>query len=194
MLDGLPTSQSVTMTDSYTNSYTRLGTANIANIGQVDVWIGKVTTSGPSFTVTASNLGNTTASIIAEEWNGALYAVDVTKSATDNSGSSTSISTGASASTNYSEAIVFVAAAINSSSTTYTVGSGYSNLTSVVSSPSKLATESKTISVAGAQTGTFTISAGQQWVTVLVVVPQAGGSFGRQIGSVGGMSRSEVAN
>lgn len=176
MADGLASSTQLTMTDLAGNTYTRLATSNINTIDQVDIWIGRVVKSVPSFTVTAGNLGNTTAAIVAEEWSGVLNMADVTATANDATGSSTA-ATATTPATAYSQAIVWVVCAINSSAITYTLGSGYTNLSQVTSNPSKLGVESKIITIGGTQTGNFTLSSGIDWMLCVATIPAGGGSL-----------------
>lgn len=193
MADGLAANQTFTMTDSAGNTYTRLVSNSSAGLDQVDIWACYNNKSGASHTITGGNLQNTTAAIIAEEWTGVMNIAD-TINAQSLTGASTAVSTGA-LTPQSTAGLVFVACAINSSAITYTVGGGFSNLTSVTSSPSKLATESKIMSGGGAQTGTMTLSSGNDWFVCMVVIPENGGSPGAPYIRVGdGMSRSEVAN
>lgn len=166
MLDGQASAQTTTMVDSAGNTYTRRGTEFLTSIDQVDIWQTTVTKTGAGVTVTAGGLGNTTASLIAEEWVGTLV-FDKTTQALDASGTSTAINTGATATTTAANELVIVAASASSATAAFTVGSSYSGLTQKVSSPSTLATESKIVTSTGTQTGTFTLGAGAQWTAVI---------------------------
>lgn len=194
MADGLAASTLFTVTDTASNTYSRVATTNVANTDQVDIWVCYRNNGGASHTITAGNLGNTTAAIVAEEWSPSLGMVDVSKVATDVTGTSTAITTGASAVPSYNTGIVWVAAASASSTANYTVGAGFSNLTSVTSNPSKLGVESAIILSGGAQTGLMTLSVGATWLVAMVVIPPNGSKFEPYFTVGNGMSRSETAN
>lgn len=166
MLDGQTTAQTTSVTDTAGNGYVRIGTVFLTSVTQVDIWSAVITNPGTGVTITANGLGNTTASLLAEEWSN-IGAFDKTIQASDNSGTNTAVSTGASATTTFANEFVWVAGSAASSTATFTAGSGYSNKQQKVSSPSTLATESKIVSSTGTQTGTFTLGAGTSWAAVL---------------------------
>lgn len=170
--DGLPQSVYLKVTDTAGNQYVRIGTANINAVDQVDIWACWNTKAQASNIITVSGLPNTTAAIVAEEWSGLPldFSFDVTIKATDNTGTSTAVNSGTSTSTNYLNEIVWNAVFFSSSTATATVGTGYSNLTTVTSSPSKIAVQSKTVSALGTQNALMTLSAGASWGSVLVTI------------------------
>lgn len=172
MADGLARFQQLTVTDLAGNQYIRLGSANINAVGQVDIWATWTIKGVASHTITAGNLANTTAAIIAEEWSGfpSTNSFDASKSATDNTGTSTAVASGSTGITQQSNELLFSATFFASNTVTATVGAGYSNLNTVTSSPSKLSAQSQVVVATGTQSATLTLSAGASWGTILVTV------------------------
>lgn len=172
LADGLAKFQQLTVTDNAGNAYVRLGSANINAVDQVDIWAAWSIKGVASHVITAGNLANTTAAIIAEEWSGApsCNSFDQLKTATDNTGTSTAVASGSTLTTQYPNELLWSATFSASSTVTATVGAGYSNLTSVTSSPSKIFVQSQVVAATGTQSAALTLSAGSSWGTVLVTI------------------------
>lgn len=176
LVDGLAASTTFTMVDSVGNSYSRLSTSNQNNIDQVDMWLATNVTGGSGITITAGNLGGTTAAIIAEEWSGVSTvtpssALDQQTTATNTS--TTAVSVGpTSATTTANDVIWYVVG--SSGSVTNTTATGFSNATSVVSNPSTLLVQSKVVSSTGTQSASSTLSSAQSWEALVVAVKGSG--------------------
>lgn len=173
MLDGQATTEPTTMTDNKGgNTWTRLSTAFLTGVGQVDIWGCVVTNGGAGMTVTAGALANTTAALVIEEWSGAA-ASSILDQQTSGTGTGTTASPGTTAATTNANDLIWMAVG-NSATGAATVGSGFSNLTGEVSNPSKLWVQSKTVAATGTQTGSMTLPSAS-YEACLVAIKAAGG-------------------
>lgn len=176
--DGIANAQPLTMTDNAGNHYFLLGRARIQSVDQVDIWGAWSIKGATSHVITAGNLGNTTSSIIAEEWSGlpSLKSLDISISASDNTGTSTAVNSGTSGTTDWPNEMLWSATVASSATATATAGSGYSNLTTKVSSPSTLYVQSQVVAAQGTLSGALTLSTGASWITILVSVADSTGA------------------
>lgn len=172
----------ITVIDSKGNTWTRVRSDAIAATLDLETWYSRITTGGASYKVTASdNGGGVDSSIICEEWSGeAASPVDVNQGATDNTGLSGALNSGATSATSQANEVV-IGGGATAGAPTYTVGSGYSNMNRVATTFTSLAFESKIVSATGAQTATLTAGAAGSWgmhvATFKELVPAAT-SFG----------------
>lgn len=161
MLDGETTSGLVTsVTDSLGNSYASAVESFNNGIDDVYIYYGYITNPGAGNRVTANwSSGNTTAAIIAEEWSG-LIQNSLDQTAVSNDGGSNLPSVGPTPTTTQAIELCWAAFAVSSATLKPQAGKSYSNLTTAVSSPSMLSTESRVVTATGAQTATVSYGTG----------------------------------
>lgn len=154
----------ITVIDSKSNTWARSKSNAIAATMDVETWWSRIATGGSGYTVTATDTGGGVDSlIICEEWSGnAVVPNDVAMGATDNTGVSGALNSGATSVTAQNNEVVFGIGA-TTGAPNYTLGAGYTNLTRVATTFTSLGFESKTVSATGAQTATLTASVAGSW-------------------------------
>lgn len=167
----------ITVTDSKTNSWTRVKSVSLAAVFDLEVWVTVLTAAGASHTVTATdNGGGVDSLIIVEEWSGEAASPSDVSAGT--SGSSTALNSGATGTTAQANEMV-MCAGVSSGNVTMTAAGSFSNLTKVNTTFSTLAFESQIVSAAAAQTGVMTSGTANSWVCIVATFKElaaAGGS------------------
>lgn len=166
--DGAGTTEITGVTDNKSNTYTKVpitGTNNVlTNAASTQMWYAPLTAGGAGHTVTVA--WNTAATarttVVAQYFIGFnnTPTLDVQVSTT---GTSTSANPGTTPSTNHAPELVVIGAGHASTTSAFTLGSGYTNLTTVSVANAQIAQESKTVAATGTQTGVLTIAASRAW-------------------------------
>lgn len=153
------------VTDSKGNTWTQvpgMDTTNAVGVS-LDAWYCIPTTGGTGFTVSvAFNAANGNMNAIVQYFDGftGTPTLDKVKTTAD-TGTPTTCTSGATATTTVADELVVGGAVHASSLSVFTAGSGYTNLTESPVAFREGAMESKVVSSTGAQTATFTIAAGR---------------------------------
>lgn len=164
------------VTDSKGNTYTKIPNESDGS-STLSMWYAKNITGGASHTVTIA--WNTSlvsqASFIAQEFSGSDTTSPLDRYTSAHS-TSTTPSSGATPTTTTDAQLVVAGVAYFSTNTTTTLGSGYSNLASTGITNANVSMESKVISSAAAQTGTFTLAASKSWAAGVATFKATGGT------------------
>jgi hypothetical protein len=104
--------------------------------------------------------------VAAQYFNGFTGTPTIDKS-NGTAGSSTTANPGTSATTTVANELVVVGAGHAGTASAFSLGSGYTNLTTVNQANAAVGQESKVISSTGTQTGTMTIAASRAWGAIL---------------------------
>lgn len=162
-MDGGLVGQVAGVTDSKGNTYLQVPGMDIANAGgslALDCWFAVVTAGGASATVSVDfNAANTNVNFVVQHFNGFLGTPTLDAVHNSSNVSSTTCTSGASAATTVASELVVGGGLHASTTSAFSLGSGYTNLTQSSVSARQIAMESKVVSSTGAQTATFTIAA-----------------------------------
>lgn len=161
-----------TVTDNKGNTYARVDiTATgdvLTNSSSTQMWYAVTTAAGASHTVTVtwSDAAASRLTAAAQYFNGftGTPTIDKIISAT---GSSTSASPGTSGVTVANDELVVIGAGHDGATSAFSLGTGYTNLTTVTVTNATVGQESKVVSATGTQTGTMTIAATRAWGAIL---------------------------
>lgn len=145
---------SISVSDSLTDSYTQVFTASVK---QINVFIGYAGSTGAN-TVTLNDNFTSSRSLHIYEVSGLASSLAFDKSASGAVTQGATITSPSTAVTSFANELVVVGVYDNSTNApVYTVGTGFGNFQSPTgSSGNQWATETKVISATGAQNGTFT--------------------------------------
>lgn len=161
--DGGVTGAATSVTDSKGNTYTRVPSFDIANGGgtlNLDAFYSRVTTAGSGNIVTLTfNSGVENCVLVVQHFNGFTGTATLDVKNRSSNASSTTITSGATATTATAIELVVGLGIHDSTVSAISLGSGYTNLTTVSIAARQAAMESKITSSTGAQTATFTIAA-----------------------------------
>lgn len=151
----------ITVTDNKGNTY--LKEIHRANTSTLSMWYCSSIVGGSSHTVTATwdETATGRVTVVAQEFDGGHNTLD---KKSDNQGSSTSPSSGATATTTAANETVVSGVSRAGTTSALSLGSGYTNLGTVNVANAGVGQESKVVSSTGAQTGTFSIAASRAWV------------------------------
>jgi len=181
------------ITDSQSNTYA-LAIAQNLTVQRGEIWYANSIKGGTTPTITINWLGTgNPATLIIREYAGVLTTnpLDRTKSATATGTAATSGATASTLTNSYELVVSAIAGAV--SSPTYTLGSGFGNLTQQNGTGVSSAIEDKLSSDISVQTGTFTIDSSQNYACLLAtfkLLQNANNNY--SFTSVGnGMSASE---
>lgn len=187
--DGGVTGTVVSVTDSLGNTYTQVPSFDFANAGgtlNMDAWYSVVTHAGSSNVVTVAfhdTLENFNG--VVQHFNGFTATATLDKRSTSSNASSTTCTSGATATTTNANEIVIGMGIHASTTSAFSLGTGYTNLTQSNVSARATAMESKIVSATGAQTATFSIAAARvNMGGVLTFYDGAGGGGGGSTGEV----------
>jgi hypothetical protein len=171
--DSGTTSNGVSVTDNKGNTYTKVH--HVASASTLSMWYAANVTGGASHTVTATWSTSATGrlTLVAQEFDGGFTTLDKSTSAT---GSSTSPSSGATATTTAASETVVGGVSYGGTATTVTLGSGYTNLNTVSVADAGIGQESKVVSSTGAQTATFSLAASRSWIAGVLTFSGASGA------------------
>lgn len=147
------------VTDSKGNTYTKIQTP-VSNSVVVEMWYTVVTTGGTGLTVSATwNTGNTgRCVVIAQYFNGFVSTPTLDKFSTA-SATSLSAGGGTTATTTVAAELVVLGGGHAAAVSAFSLGTGYTNLTTVNVINAAAAQSSKVVAATGAQTGGTTIAA-----------------------------------
>lgn len=174
------------VTDTFSNTWVKVpvtGTGFTNNVGlnsvSVQMWYCVIATgkAGASHAVTVnwSTAGAARVTVGASYFNGFVNTptLDQIKGAT---GTSTSASSGASATTTAAAEVVVGGFGHASTTSAYTLGSGYTNLATQNIANAAVAQESKIVSATAAMTATASIAASRAWVAIVVTFKDVAGT------------------
>lgn len=161
---GLATNGVTGVTCSDGTTLTRIPGASGAGSVSLSMWYGVVVAGGASKTVAAAwNVGNTgRLTIAAQVFNGFTGTPTLDQVSTTGS-TGTAVSSNATPATTQSAEIVVGGAAHAGTASAFSLGTGYTNLSTVNQANAAVAQESKVVAATGAQTATFTIAASRDW-------------------------------
>lgn len=166
-VDDSGTDQSATMsfTDSGSNTYHQIATTGAADTGTESVWYAVVTTGGAAFTVKVTDTSGAFARIgfSAQEFNGFTGTPTFDKVSAFTSGSSVSPLSLTSGTLTQANEMVVGSFAHYSTVSAFSLGSGYTNLTTLSVANAANAQESKVVSATTAVTAPATIAASREW-------------------------------
>lgn len=168
------------VTDSGGNTYTRILTTHGTDGFQM--WYAVVATGGSSFTVRVTWNTATTSFVTfaAQEFNGFVGTPTLDKSTfapASGGTTSTTANSGATATTTSANEVVVGGSSCIAAST-YSVGTGFSNLNTVSRSGGSVAQESQIVSATGAQTATFGTGINAEWICGVATFKDVGGAAG----------------
>lgn len=152
------------VTDNKSNTWTHIAGMYLAGDSggaSIDAYYCIPTTVGASFTVdVAFSAATSNINVVIQSFNGftGTPTLDQLKSQ-DNPSPTTSVSSGATPTTTQAVEIVVGGGIHTSTTSAWTLGTGYTNLTSSDVTSRSMAMESKLTSSTGAQTATFTVAA-----------------------------------
>lgn len=144
------------------NTYTLIGAASVGNGTTMyqAVYSSVIATAKASPTVTVTyNSAATNADVVVQYFNGFVGTATLDQSKSQTNASSTTATSGASSATTQATELVVGVATHISTASAFTLGSGYTNLTTNNIANRAVAMESKVVGSTGAQTATFTIAA-----------------------------------
>lgn len=164
-----------------TNSFVKILSKRIATTGNgwISLWYAKNITglTTPTFTATITTPSGTGSGLIVREYSGLDTTAPLDKS-TSLGGTTTAISSGATAATTNANELVIGAGASDFGNNTYTVGAGYGNLITTKNADLDLSMEDKIVAATGAQTATMTLgSASDQAGAVATFIQAAAGGI-----------------
>jgi hypothetical protein len=151
------------------NTYTKILEKNEAGTGvSSQLWYAWNVSPASAMSITFNATANDVSAII-REYSGIQSSADPLDVSVGTTGSSTSPSSGATATTTISNELVVGAFSDGLGATqTYTVGSGYGNLTTIANSGSwDVALEDKNVTATGAQTATLTLGTTVGWAAIV---------------------------
>lgn len=159
------------VTDTQGNTYARKAQANNGSSVNLEIWQAQNITGSSSNVVTANDSGFLIGTIIAFEVAGLATSGSFDKSASNTGTGNGNLDSGNTANTtNSNEILIGLGTITSNSANTWTVGTGYSNLTSDVGSGANYNTamEDKIVSATGAYNATLTASiTNQTWVMLM---------------------------
>lgn len=164
--DSATTTSASAVTDSAGNTYTEIALPVRAANATLKMWYAPVTaTTVSTYQVSVTwNVGNTgRCSIAAHRFVGFTGTPTLDKF-TSATGTSTAANSGATAATTNAAEVVVGGGVHDLTASAWTLGAGYTNLSTNNSANTSMAEESKIISSAAAQTATFAIAASRTWV------------------------------
>lgn len=161
--DSATTTTLTSITDNKGNTYTAADSFRVASV-TYRMYYAVVTTGGTGHTVTAtwSTAAAARATVVAQYFNGFTGTPTLDK-ATGTTGSSTSANPGTTAATTVAAEIVVVGAAHASTTSAFSLGTGYTNLGTVNVANAAIAQESKIVAATGTQTGSLSIALSRAW-------------------------------
>lgn len=188
-----------TVTDNAGNLYTKADSVALGSGGDTELWYAK--NADPTTSVVITFSGSTlTKSIFVREYSGMDRTSFVFDRTASTSGSGTSVSSGATSSTQTATELVVCSATCLGTNPTLSVGAGFGNFTSqtILAGTSLHAIEDQTVTSIGTQTGIMTAGGTLPvWdveVSTFVISPGRGMVFNPHVTVGNGESRSEIAN
>jgi hypothetical protein len=172
--DGAGTTEITSITDSFGNTWTKVpngGTNNVLTNGSsTQMWyavlgVGK---AGAAHTVTANwNTAATGRVTVAAQYINGFTGTPTLDQSTGAIGTSTSASPGTTGSTTQANEIIVIGSGHAGVSAAYSLGAGYTNLTTVAVANAGVGQESKVVAATGTQTGTMAIATSQSWGAII---------------------------
>lgn len=168
--DSSLTTAVTSVTDNKGNTYTRVPITGgvLTNGSSTQMWYAITTSFGATHTVTVtwSTVATGRVTVAAQYFNGftGTPAFDVQASAT---GTGLSASPGTTSTTTNANEVIIVGAGHASTASAFSLGSGYTNLSTVNQANAAVGQESKVVSATGTQTGTMAIAASRQWGAII---------------------------
>ncbi len=149
------------ITDSQTNTYTRIRSTLYGSSAECELWYAINITGGTLPTVTVNHTVSSVA-FTMREYSGLATVSPLDKGISAVATTGTAMSSGATAATTQADELVLGYMA-SGGTTSYTLGTGYGNLTQVSNSSVTSGLEYLTVSSTGAQTSTATLSLSGVW-------------------------------
>lgn len=177
--DGNSANQVTSLTDNKGNTYVKdAETVNTLQSTEryISIWRAVVTTGGTGLVITVNYNGasSNNSGAIAEEWAASAGTMTLDKTAGGGSTTATaSPTTATTAATTQANELIIAAFVSNSTQTSFTAGTGYSNASSVNVSNANIATESKTVSATGTQVATGTFGTARAYGAIIATYYEA---------------------
>lgn len=172
--DGATANDVTSVTDTAGNSYSRINsTYDVPDSDGIEWWIARNITGGASQIVTAHDSLSNLGSIVATEVSGLPTSGNITDGYGGTAAFTNSLTATTAGSTANAADIIFGAGSTaTAAANTWTVGSGYSNLTTTVGTNAgiNLAVESKVVAATGSQTATLTATTGAGSGSIMTVL------------------------
>ena len=188
-----------TVTDNGNNTYTKAYGVASGSGGDTECWYSINSNPTTSVVVTFS-AAVTTKSVFFREYSGMSKSTTCFDRNVSTSGSGTSVSTGASSTTQDATEIIVCSCSCLGTNPTLSAGSGYGNYTSqaLLAGLSLHAIEDKTVSTIGTQTGTMTaggtLPVWDVGLATFIISPGRGILFNGYVTVGGGQSRNDIAS
>jgi GH18 family chitinase len=161
--DGGQTGNATSVSDSLGNTYTRVPSFDINNTGatlNLDAFYSVVSHAGSSNVITlVFNSANENCVMVSQHFNGFVNTATLDKTQHSSNATSTTITSGATATLSTAVELVVGLGIHDSTVSAISLGSGYTNLTTVSIAARQAAMESKVVAATTAVTATFTIAA-----------------------------------
>ena len=180
-MDGAATGKITSVTGSDGTVFTQVSGIDTAAVAvALDCWTGKATTGGASYQATiVFDDSSTNLTSVIQQFNGFIGTPTVDVYAVG-SGTSTSPSSGATATTSDANELVLGLSVHAGTASNFSLGAGYSNLNQRSVANRHTAMENKIVAATGTQTATFTIAASRGWICAAITVKDVtGGSTGQ---------------
>lgn len=168
--DSSLTTAVTSVTDNKGNTYTRVPITGgvLTNSSSTQMWYAPTVSFGATHTVTVtwSTVSTGRLTIAAQYFNGftGTPTFDVQVSAI---GTSASANPGSTPTTTNANEVVVLGASHAGTASAFTLGAGYTNLSTVNQANAAVGQESKVVSATGAQSGTMTIAASRAWGAII---------------------------
>lgn len=151
------------VTDSKGNTWHQVPGMNIIRAGSVialDAWYCVPTTGGTGFTVSvAFNDASANCNIVVQYFNGFTGTPTLDQVKSQSNASSTTCTSGTSAATTQAVEVIIGGGIHATTTSAFSLGAGYTNLTQSSVANRQVAMESKVVAATGTQVATFTIAA-----------------------------------
>jgi len=176
------------VTDVAGNTYTKVWSVVNSSVTS-DLWYASNITGGASQTVTVSVSSTRATAVVAHEYSGIAVTSPLDKSVTA-TGSSNSPASGSTSTTTVANEIVIGAVAMLGGTTTFTAGSGYTNLNQQDAANVAVAQESLVVASTGTQAASFGASATTIWACGCITFDGAPAPVGTIVDTPQAVNRS----
>lgn len=176
------------VTDTAGNTYAKVWSVANSSVTS-DLWYAENITGGASQTVTVTVSTARATAVVAHEYSGISLTSSLDKSVTA-TGSSNAPASGNTPTTTVASEIVIGAVAMLGGATTFTVGSGYTNLNQQLAANVATAQESLVTTSTGTQSAAFGASATTIWACGCVTFKGAPDPIGKRVSTSQAVKRS----
>lgn len=161
--DGGQTGDATGVTDSLGNTYTRVPSFDFANTGgtlNMDAWYSVATHAGASNVVSlAFNAANENCVLVVQHFNGFVGTATLDQKHTSSNATGTSSTSGATGTLAHATSLIVGLHIHDSTVSAFTLGTGYTNLTTVSIAARQAGMQSKVVAATTAVTSLMTIAA-----------------------------------